>query len=267
MIRFRLLLILFAAAVVVGAGGGGYWFATGRLPWQGLRGAGLKAISPEAARRDVDAVLKNAPDYAPFLLALNATFPNDYARLLAKFASRRALAGGSESADVYVTEAVSSLSQTRGTMAARASGPALDAIFSVQAKVAGALAGSDARLCVDFIYGSTSPGYFNFAAKSRPLVAEMAQTGLTAIVDGQRAKIERGPPSEADLNLFEAALSRGGLSRAEIEAFVDGKAPDPPIADARLCEAGRTYFSVLKGLEEAVRLRIYGRAVELMAKS
>ncbi len=267
MTRFRLLLSFLAVILVSSAGLGGFWFKNGRMPWDAGRGAGLRAISPEAARRDVDAVLKSAPDYAPFLFALNAAFPNDYARLLAKFASRRALAGGSESADIYVTEAVSSLSQTRGASAARASAPALEAIFVVQAKVAGALALSDARLCVDFIYGNTSQGYFDFAAKNRPLVAEMAQTGLAAIADGQRTRLERGAPNEADLALFEAALAKGGLSRAEIEAFVDGKSPEPPIADTRLCEAGRTYFNVLKGLDEAVRLRIYGRAVELMARS
>ena len=259
--------MIVAAALVAGAGLGGFWLNTGRLPWQSARGAGLKAISPEAARRDVEAVLKAAPDYTPFLLALNAAFPNDYARLVAKFASRRALAGSSESADLYVTDAVSSLSQTRGTMAARAAAPALEAIFVVQAKIAGALAASDARLCVDFIYGATSQGYFDFAANNRPLIAEMAQTGLAAIVSGQNAKIARGAPSDADLNQFEAALSKSGLSRAEIEAFMDSKNPEPPIPDTKLCAAGRTYFNVLKGLDEAVRLRIYGRAVELMAKS
>ena len=267
MTRFRLLLFVLAVALAGAAGIGGYRFATGRLPWHALRGVGLKAISPDAARKDVETVLQNAPDYAPFFAALKTAFPNDHARLLAKFASRRALAGASESADLYVTEAVSSLSQTRGSLAARASTPALESIFTAQAKIATALSKTDARLCVDFIYGNVSQGYFDFAARNRPLVAEMAGIGLDAILDGQKTKAERGGPSEADLTLFETALTKSGMSAAEIAAFVDGKSPEPPIADTKLCAAGLTYFSVLEGLDEAVRLRIYGRAVELMAKS
>ena len=267
MTRFRLLAILVVALLLGGAGLGAFWMKTGRMPWEAQRGAILTAISADAARRDVDAVLLGAPDYAPFFAALNAAYPNDHERLLAKFASRRALAGASETADLYVTDAVSTLTQTRGSMAARAAAPELDAIFASQAKVAGALAESDARLCVDFIYGNTSQGYFAFAAKHRPLIAEMARAGLNAIVTGAKSQIERGPPSESDLTLFEKALTASGLARPEIEAFIDGKPPDPPITDARLCQAGRTYFDVLRGLEEPVRMRIYGHAVESMAHS
>lgn len=267
MTRFRLLMIVIAVVLVCIAGAGGVWLKTGRMPWEAWFGASLKAISLEAARRDVDATLKGAPEYAPYLLALNAAFPNDYSRLLGKFASRRALAGGQESADLYITDAISSLNQTRGTLAARASGPALEAIFAAKARITGALAATDARLCVDFIYGNSSPGYFDFAAKHRELIAEMAQAELAAIVDGQRARLERGAPSEADLLLFEKALNKAGMSRADIEAFVDGKTPEPPLPDAKHCEAGRLYYVVLKTLDELVRLRIYGRAVELMAKS
>ena len=267
MTRFRLLTIAIAVILACLAGAGGVWLKTGRMPWETWSGKGLKAISPEAARREVEAALKGAPEYTPYLLALSAAFPNDYSRLLGKFASRRALAGGQESADLYITDAISSLNQTRGTLAARASAPALEAIFAAKANITSALAAADARLCVDFIYGNSSPGYFAFAAKNRGLLAEMAQAELAAMVDGQRAKLERGAPSEADLLLFETALNKAGLSRADIEAFVDGKTPEPPIPDSKLCEAGRLYYVALKNLEEPVRLRIYGRAVELMARS
>ena len=267
MTRYRILAVFLAVLLLGAAALGAFLIQTGRMPWEARRGATLKAISTDAARRDVDAVLRAAPDYAPFFAALGAAYPNDHERLIAKFASRRALAGSSESADLYVTDAVSSLSQTRGSLAARAAAPELDAIFASQAKVAAALAGSDARLCVDFIYGNTSQGYFDFAGKHRPLIAEMARAGLNAIVNGAKSKIERGPPTEADLALFEKALSASGLARPEIEAFIDGKPPDPPISDTRLCQAGRTYFDVLRGLDEPVRMRLYGHAVELMAHS
>ena len=251
------------------AGTGGFWLIAGRLPWQAWRSNGPTAISADAARGDVAATLKNAPEYMPYLLSLNAAFPNDYSRLMAKFASRRALAGGPESADLYITDAIGSVNQARGSLAARASTEALEAVFAAKSRLTAALAASDPRLCVDFIYGdpNPSPGYFGFAAKHRDLVAAMAQAELAAILDGQRNKIERAAPSEADLYLFELALLKAGLTRADIEAFLDGKNREPPLPDLKLCEAGQLYYEALKKLDEPVRLRIYGRAVEMMAKS
>ena len=43
--------------------------------------------------------------------------------------------------------------------------------------------------------------------------------------------------------------------------------PDPPLEDARSCALGQTYLEVLPTLPEAARARIYGLALELMAKS
>jgi hypothetical protein len=66
---------------------------------------------------------------------------------------------------------------------------------------------------------------------------------------------------------LENALTKRGLSKVEIDALLDGKTPDPPLEDARMCAAGQTYLDVLSGLPEPARLRIYGLAVELMARS
>ena len=46
-----------------------------------------------------------------------------------------------------------------------------------------------------------------------------------------------------------------------------GKASDPPIADAKMCRAGQIYLETLAAMPEPIRLRIYGFAVELMARS
>jgi len=95
----------------------------------------------------------------------------------------------------------------------------------------------------------------------------MAIAGLDAIVDGQAKKNERQPPTDADFLLLEKAMAGKGLSQPEIEALLDGKTPNPPLEDARLCQAGRVYLEMLKTLPEPVRLRIYALAVELMARS
>ena len=99
------------------------------------------------------------------------------------------------------------------------------------------------------------------------LAGEMAIAGLDAIVDGQAKKNTRQAPSDADFALLEKGMAAKGLSQAEIEALLDGKTPDPPLEDARLCQAGRVYLEMLKTLPEPVRLRIYALAVELMARS
>ena len=50
-----------------------------------------------------------------------------------------------------------------------------------------------------------------------------------------------------------------------MRAILDGKTPDPPIADDRMCTVGQIYLKTLATLPEPERLRIYGLAVELMA--
>ena len=53
----------------------------------------------------------------------------------------------------------------------------------------------------------------------------------------------------------------------EIDALLDGRTPEPPIAEATMCTAGQTYLSTLAELPPDVRSRRYGLAVDLMAKS
>ena len=73
-------------------------------------------------------------------------------------------------------------------------------------------------------------------------------------------------PTDADFALLERMLTERGLGAAEIEALLDGRHPDPPIADDRLCDAGLVYYDVLKQLPEDARLRIYALSVELMSR-
>ena len=61
-------------------------------------------------------------------------------------------------------------------------------------------------------------------------------------------------------------LASANLTKPEIDAFLEGRLPDPPLPDDQLCGAGLTYFKVLKSLPEPIRLRIYALTLELMAK-
>jgi len=137
----------------------------------------------------------------------------------------------------------------------------------VQLAMLEALSKSDQRLCVDFLYGGASDAFYQFSARNRQLASDMAVAGLEAIIDGQAKRNLRQPPSDADFRLLEQAMASKGLSQPEIEALLDGKTPDPPLEDGRLCRAGRVYLEMLKTLPEPVRLRIYALAVELMARS
>lgn len=218
-------------------------------------------------RRSVEAKLAEAPDYARFYARLKSALPGEYEALIDEFVKRAQAGAAVSNIDFLMSEAVRSLRLSRGMVAAKADGPALEHIFEVQLSVLHALAQKEPRLCVDFLYGGASEGFFNFSAEHRALVAEMAIAGLDAIEDGQAKKIERQPPSDTDFDLLEQALKKRSLNQVEIEALLDGKAPDPPIPDGRMCDIGQIYLQTLATLPDQVKLRIYGLAVELMARS
>ena len=67
--------------------------------------------------------------------------------------------------------------------------------------------------------------------------------------------------------MLDRALVDKGLSRPEIDALLDGKVATPPIADDQMCKAGQAYLVTLAALPVDVRARLYGLAVDLMAKS
>ena len=208
------------------------------------------------------AAIDAASDYRLFFDRLRLAFPSEYERV----ARAAAQEGAAFNIDAAVSEAVRGLRQARGLMAARAAGPALSRVFDMQLSVMRALDGQDKRLCVDFLYGGASDGLMAFSARNRALVANLALAGLEAISDGQIAKIERGPASEQDFAALEAALAARGLEKAEIEALLDGRTPEPPLDDARMCRSGQVYLETLGELPEDVRLRIYTLAIELMAR-
>jgi hypothetical protein len=228
------------------------------------------AASPESrltVRRAIEARIAQVPEYQRFFDRLRLTLPTQYERTLDSFADRLVATGKEQSVDVYLSEAVRDLRLARGALAAKADAPSLARIFDVQLAMLDALSKSDQRLCVDFLYGGASDAFYQFSARNRQLASEMAVAGLDAIVDGQVKRNQRQPPSDADFLLLEKAMAGKGLSQAEIEALLDGKTPDPPLDDTRLCRAGRVYLEMLKTLPEPVRLRIYALAVELMARS
>lgn len=227
----------------------------------------VDAADIEAARPAVDARLHATPEFAPFYDRLKATFPADYARLVNVFAQRTVVTGETASPDRMISEAVRILRQSHGILASKASPELLANVFEMQAAMLATLAPVDPGLCVDFLYGGASQAYFDFSAQHRDLVAKLAEAGLDAIVDGQSKHIDRAVPTNADFDVIEHALTAKGLSKDEIGALLDGKTFDPPIPEARLCEAGRTYLETLRTLPDETRMRIYGLAVELMARS
>ena len=220
-----------------------------------------------AARRAIEVRLAEVAEYQRFFDRLRLALSSQYEATLDGFADRLVATGKAQSVDTYLSEAVRDLRQSRGALAAKADGPPLARIFDVQLAMLDALSKTDQRLCVDFLYGGTSEAFYQFSARNRQLASEMAIAGLEAILDGQAKKNTRQTPTDADFALLEKAMSAKGLSQTEIEALLDGKTPDPPLADARLCQAGRVYLEMLKTLPEPVRLRIYALAVELMARS
>lgn len=221
-----------------------------------------------AARKKIEAKIASASsDYLRFFSRLKQFSPHEYDVILDGFA-RQSLDGvDMTNVDSLLSEAVRALRLSRGAMAAKADGPALSRIFDMQLAMMRALAVKDPRLCVDFLYGGASPAFAEFSSENRGLVTNMAIAGLDAINDGRSKRIERAAPSDSDFALLEQALKAKNLTQIEIAAILDGKTPTPPIADQRMCQVGEIYLETLATLPKPARFRIYGLAVELMARS
>jgi hypothetical protein len=221
----------------------------------------------DVARRAFKEKLKAAPEYAAFFDRLETVYPSEYESFLATFAERSAAGGETASADLLVAEAVRSLRLSRGILAAKAGPRALEHVFELHIAVLRALAAKDPNLCVDFLYGGEGSGFFEFSAQNRGLVAALAIAGIDAIRDGEIQRIDRPAPTGMDFDALEKALRAKGLDSPEIEALLDGKVSDPPLGAATMCRAGQVYLETLAAMPESTRLRIYGLAVELMARS
>jgi hypothetical protein len=198
-----------------------------------------------AARAKIEAhIAADAPDYMRFFKHLKEMLPAEYDTILTGFAQQQLEGADMSNVDSLLSDAVRALRLSNGALAAKSP-----------------------KLCVDFLYGGASPAFFDFSSKNRALVADMAIAGLDAINNGRRNRIERPPPSDADFTLLEDSLKAKQLSGVEISAILDGKAPPTPIPDSRMCQVGEIYLDSLAALPEPARFRIYGLAVELMARS
>ena len=130
-----------------------------------------------------------------------------------------------------------------------------------------ALSTRDPHLCVDFLYGGASEAFFKFSAEIARSSAISPSPGSRPFSTASRRTLRAPAPNEADFQAFEAALRKAGLAPLEIDALLDGKTPDPPLPDARMCAAGQIYLQTLAVLPDPARLRIYALAIDLMARS
>ncbi len=218
-------------------------------------------------RRKIEASIATAPDYTRFFDRLRLVFPTDYDAILDAVAKTAASSGKDPSVDAIMADAVSALRKAQGGLAAKASDQALGQIFADQLAEMRALQERDVHLCVAFLYGVNSSGFLSFAADHRTQIAAAAIAGLDAMNSGRMDQIQRASPSDSDFQALDKALTDKGLARPEIEALLDGKTADPPIGDDRMCRAGQMYLETLATLAPASRARLYGLAVDLMAKS
>ena len=228
----------------------------------GLPSPTVAVTGPEAPHQDR---LTDVPEFAPFFDRLKLDFPHDYIAIV-----RHLDGGGAEAtgANAAIWEALRDLEQSRGILAAQAAPAVLDRFFDARSAVLDGLAPFDARQCADFLYGVTADATLaDFTAAHRGLVATLADRTLEAIADGRDRPAERTAPSASDLDALAAGLAARGLSPAEVGFLMDGTAPDPSLADSRVCAIGRSYLDVLHGLPADARQRIYGLAAELLARS
>ena len=230
----------------------------------------LAPAALKAARNALERTIAEAPDYTRFFDRLRLVFPGDYETIMNALADTSQVKGEESreiNADLVMADAVVALRHARGALAAKAPEPALAQIFTLQLAEMRALEQRDPHLCVAFLYGANGAGFLAFAADHRSLVADAAIAGLDAMNGGRMERVDRGSPSESDFQSLDRALVSKGLNRPEIDALLDGKTADPPIADDAMCHAGEQYLETLASLPADVRGRLYGLAVDLMAKS
>lgn len=202
-------------------------------------------------------------DYAPFFDALAARFPAEAQQIRENFAP----ADPATAPDAYLAAALKHLRQTRGVVAAQADAAAMTGVFEAQAAMIAALRGVDSRLCVDFVYGGATDAFMAFVATRRPLFAALARASLDAVLDGAAKRHAREAPGDEDFAMLESSLRAKGMGDAEIAALLDGKTPDPPLPDERMCEAAQAYVAAALALPEPARSRVLALAIELMARS
>ena len=220
---------------------------------------------PTPPRAAVTRALAETPEYSRFFERLRSSFPDDYASILNGAATADKPA--TLNADLLMSDAVVALRRAHGGLAAKAPDGALEEIFKLQLREMQALAQSNPQLCVAFLYGASGRGFLGFAASHRALITDAALAGLEAMNGGRSNPVSRATPSDDDFQALDRALEDKGLSRAEIDALLDGKTADPPIADPEMCKAGQTYLETLATMPADARARLYGLAVDLMAKS
>jgi hypothetical protein len=262
-------IVLLGVAVVIAlALGGSLWRDSGRAPSAGrVPESSTQSQRELAARRQIEAQFAEVPAFGTFFARLRDSFPLEYEASVQRAIDKMRISGHIDPPEQYLLDSLGILRRGRGLLAARARDEALTRLFEAQARMMGALAESDPKLCVGFLYGAAGPGFTSFAAGQRSLVADMANAGLDAVVDGQANRIARPAPSDGDFQKIEAELTDRGFGRSEIDALLDGRVPDPPLPDAQMCRAARAYLDVLKGLPPAARMGIYALSVELMSRS
>lgn len=238
----------------------------GLPPAAANRAAQPAELSAARARTAVEGQIKSNGEYARFFKTVQEQFPADYERMIAGFTDRAIKSSGTQSSDIYVAEALRAMRQSHGILASKASVDMIERVFEQQAKIISTLAQSSPQLCADFLYGNAPPAFYQFSAKNRTLIAAMAEAGLQAILDGRSHRIERAPPADADFVSLETELEKKGLARPEIEALLDGKTPEPPLADTAMCRAGIVYFETLRSLPQDIRIKIYALMIKMLAR-
>ena len=159
-------------------------------------------------------------------------------------------------------EAARELRSSHGVLAAKAEGPALDHYFETKRAMLDALAARDQALCVDFLYGGGNGDFAAFSRDHRGLFATWPTPDSTPSTTDRRSA-SSGTRRTRRFHTLENALRAQGVSNAAIGALLDGKAPNPPLDDSEMCQAGQTFLQTLAALPEAAaaaHLRLRRRA-------
>jgi len=119
-----------------------------------------------AAQHGLEEKLKTAPEYAAFFERLKTTFPWNMSLFGGFFESARAGRGIGSTDSLWRKPFIPCASHADSGGQSRQ--PGLGAYFRIQSSMLRALAAKDPHLCVDFLNGAESSGFFEFRSKPRP---------------------------------------------------------------------------------------------------
>ncbi len=227
-----------------------------RLAWSmGLFEELVMSNDPDAIAERLEEEMLEEPVFAAMYGTMQAEFPEDYERFKDTMVEVVQDRGSSTDAFNAGKRFMQLFMQRNAEQFRSAPTPALLAARDASISTINLLALEGDSLCAHCAMSGLNPG-------DRPSPQALREAGeatsavLLAVAAGRDNPVERGDPTEADINAYVDALSRLGMSDARIDDFLQGAFALMRESDAVQCEEGLRVYRALAQLPDESAARI-----------